>query len=117
METSNEIYNIKRIIYWKTEVKKIKDFRDSLMFSAVDNEDKNTVIKRKTFYIFNHEHHGFNKKIEIDNSIMGRFCDFLNRDLIHLEKLIEESDPKLVKIADEYLDGNLGQLINDKKRK
>ena len=48
--------------------------------------------------------------------MMVRFCNFLDKELAHLEKLIKEADPKLVEIADEYLDGKLGELINDKKR-
>ena len=115
MDNKQGIQTLKSIIYWKTEIKKIKEFKNYLKFSS-DNEDENTVIIRKTFYIFKHKHQCFDKKIEIDNNMMVRFCNFLDKELAHLEKLIEEADPKLVEIADEYLDDKLGELINDKKR-
>ena len=114
MDNKQGIQTLKSIIYWKTEIKKIKEFKNYLKFSS-DNEDENTVIIRKTFYIFKHKHQCFDKKIEIDNNMMVRFCNFLDKELAHLEKLIEEADPKLVEIADEYLDGKLGELINDKR--
>lgn len=112
MDNKQTTQTLKSIIYYKNEINKIKDFKNYLMFSP-DDEDDNTIIMRKTFYIFKHKHHCFDKKIEIDNNIMARFCDFLDKELAHLEKLIEEADPKLVEIADEYLDGKLGELIEN----
>lgn len=104
---------ISRIAYWITEIEKMKKFKEKLRFNM--RSDENRVIKTK--YLFEHKTpDGFGSgEIEIDNNMMLRFCTFLDGEVQHLEKLLEESDQETVEIAQAYLSGRLGELIERSK--
>lgn len=104
---------ISQIAYWIKEIEKMKKFKERLRFNM--QSDENRVIKTK--YLFEHKiPGGFGSgEIEIDNNMMTRFCNFLGQEEQHLEKLLEESDQELVEIAQAYLSGRLGELIERSK--
>lgn len=104
---------ISRIAYLIKEIEKIKKFKENLRFNM--QNDENRVIKTK--YLFEHKiPGGFGSgEIEIDNNTMSRFCTFLDQEEQHLKKLLEESDQELVVIAQAYLSGKLGALIERSK--